>query len=125
MLWNSLVSTIFPIFSFFQMNHHMFPLQTSLPPQTGFIIFPLLFPTPCSLRWNPIPIFLLFPILHWLIRPRFSFYFILVLYAFSFKFRSYCATVLQQCSNVLISFHFSFLISHLTAPFLGHYLSIG
>ena len=52
----------------------------------------------------------------------FPFCSILVLYAFLFRFHSYCATVLQHCSKTLILFHFSFLISHWTALLHSHYL---
>ena len=56
LLWNSSASTIFPTFSSPLTLNHISPLMNSLPCQTNTKTFPHLFPTPCFLKQNPVPV---------------------------------------------------------------------
>ena len=121
-LWNLYPCMTFPIFSAPPTNCCTYPSRDSSALQVGFTTFPLLFPTPHSLRQNSVSI-LNSPVVCW--TNGFHFFPFLSLYVFIFRFHSYCATVPQHCSNILIMFHFSFSLSHWIASLLSHYLSIG
>ena len=56
MLRNSCPSTISPTFSFPPTLSHISLLKSSLPPLTDIRTYPHSSPTPCSLRWNSIPL---------------------------------------------------------------------
>ena len=125
MLWNLSAFMIFPTFSSLLRSPCMFPLWTSSHHWTGFTTFPLSSLMPHSLRWNTILVsfFSCFisnpPPVDWTDGfHSVPFCSILVLYAFHFRFCSYCATVLQHHSST------PFLLSPILSLLIGQPFSL-
>ena len=123
MLWNSWPCTKSSIFSSLLTTTCISPSTNSSPPQTDTGTFPHSSPTPHFLRQNSVlflDVLLCFTYLtsiHFTPPPVLqsaSFHFTSCMLS-SLDFAAALHITLQHCSTLLISSHFSFLISHWTA----------